>query len=166
MSFISLSILSLNNACANNSSTLKFTGSIEASSCDLDTSDLSSISMPSVTQRDFSGAGSSSGEQTFTVKVSNCPNTVKSAQLSVSGNADKTNPSYLAIDTGENMASGIAIQLIAQGTGLAVNTGKSIPRVITNGGATFDMAAVYVATSDTVVSGGVSASAQLNITYS
>ncbi|HEC2037738.1 TPA: type 1 fimbrial protein [Klebsiella oxytoca] len=165
LALTSASIVSVNNAMASDSSTMRFVGSVEASSCDLDTSDLSSISMPSVTQKDFSAKGATSGAQSFTIKVSDCPNTVKKAQLSVSGTADSTDSSLLAIDTGDNMASGLAIALTAQGNPLAINSGKSIPRTVTNGETTFAMTAKYVATSDTVVSGGVSASAQVNITY-
>lgn len=166
MTLAGISVVSMNNAFASNSSAISFVGSIEASSCDLDTSDLSSISMPSVTQKDFSAKGATAGEKSFDIKISDCPNTVKAAQLSVTGTADKTDSSLLAIDSGDNMASGIAIALSVLGTPLSVNTGKSILRTVTDGEATFAMTAKYVATSDTVVSGGVSASAQVNITYS
>lgn len=160
-----MTFMATNSAMAENSSSMRIIGSVVASSCDIDTSDFSNISMPSVTQKDFSGKGATAGEQSFTIKVSDCPNTVKKAQVSVSGTADKSDSSLLAIDSGEGMASGIAIAIGAQGSNLTLNTGKSIPRTVTNGATTFNMSAKYVATSDTVVAGGVSASAQVNVTY-
>lgn len=160
-----LFITSVNNAMAQNSSSMRIIGSVVASSCDIDTSGFSNISMPSVTQKDFTGKGSTAGEQSFEVKVSDCPNTVNSARVSVSGKSDATDANLLAVDTGENMATGIAIGITAQGSQLPVNTGKSIPRQVKNGEATFEMTAKYIATSDVVVSGGVSATAQINVTY-
>ena len=97
-----MSVISLHNAVASDSSTIKFIGSVEASSCDLDTDDMSSISMPPVTQKDFTAKGATSAAQSFTVKISDCPNTVKKAQLSVSGAADSTDSSLLAIDAGDS----------------------------------------------------------------
>ena len=165
LAMASVSLLSVNNAQADNKSSMKFIGVVQASSCDIDASDLSNINMPDVTQKDFSGKGSKSGEQSFTVKISDCPNTVKHAQIGVTGTADKTDSSLLAIDAGDSAAKGIAISLSAQGQKLAVNTAKSVPLPVKNGAASFSMTAQYVATSDEVVSGAVTATAQASITY-
>lgn len=86
-----VSVIGMHNAMAESASNLRFIGAVTASSCDIDTSSLSNVSLPSVTQKDFSGEGVSAGEQQFSVRVSGCPNAIKTAALKVSGTADKTN---------------------------------------------------------------------------
>lgn len=161
-----MSVIGMHSAMAESASNMRFIGAVQASSCDVDTSSLSDIRMPSVTQKDFSGQGVTAGEQQFSVRVSGCPNALKTAALKVSGTADKTNKDLLAIDKGEGMAEGIAIQLLANGTNtLGVNTGTTLPQPLKNGETTFNLGARYVATSDIVTSGGVNASAQIGVVY-
>ena len=161
----SMTVLGASSAMAQNSSSLRINGVITASSCDVDTTGLTSVSLPSVTQKDFKGKGSSAGEKHFNISVTECPNTVSAVQVKVSGTADSTDSNLLAIDSGEGMAEGIAIAFGAQGQPLAVNDSVGIPKPVKNGATEFDMTAKYVATSDVVTSGGISASAQINLVY-
>lgn len=161
-----MSVIGMHNAMAESASNMRFIGAVTASSCDIDTSSLSNISLPSVTQKDFSGKGVSAGEQKFSVRVSGCPNAIKTAALKVTGTADKTNEDLLAIDKVDGGAEGIAIQLLANGTNtLRVNTGTTIPQQLKNGETTFNLSARYVAVSDDVTAGAVAAAAQVGIVY-
>lgn len=161
-----MAVIGMHNAMAESASNIRFIGAVQASSCDIDTTSLSNVKLPSVTQKDFSSSGISAGEQQFSVRVSGCPNALKTAALKVTGTADKTNSDLLAIDKGDGMAEGIAIELIANGTNtLSVNTGTTLPQPLKNGETTFNLAARYVAVDDVVTAGGVTASAQVGIIY-
>lgn len=160
-----MSVLSMHNAMADNTSSMRFTGAVTVSACDIDTSGFSNVNLPSVTQKDFSGAHSVAGEQSFSVKISGCPNTIKKASLRVTGTADSQDSALLAIDQGEGMATGVAIQLLSAGSALNINSDSTGLHTLSNGETTFDLTARYVAVSDTVVAGGVTASAQIDMTY-
>lgn len=160
-----MSFLGMHNAMAENTSSMRFTGAITVSGCDVDTGGFSNVNLPSVTQKDFSGVHSVAGEQTFSVKISGCPGTIKKASLRVRGTADSTDKTLLAVEAGEGLATGIAIQLLSGGAPLYINSGYSRLKSLKNGGATFDLTARYVAVSDNVVAGGVAASAQVDMFY-
>lgn len=160
-----MSVFSINHAMAENTSSMRFIGAVTVSACDIDTSGFSSVNMPSVTQKDFTGAHTVAGAQNFSVKISGCPNTVKKAKLRVTGTADSDSPDLLAIDKSDGMATGIGIQILSAGAPLHINSGSTDLHTLNNGETTFDLTARYVAVKDVVVAGGVAASAQIDMTY-
>uniref|UniRef100_UPI00292BC236 fimbrial protein n=1 Tax=unclassified Enterobacter TaxID=2608935 RepID=UPI00292BC236 len=77
---------------------------------------------------------------------------------------DSSDPSILALSTGENTATGVGVQLLYGGKPLQLNQMLNLKNSA-GGQETFPITARYIQTKDKVTAGSANATATLNITY-
>lgn len=125
------------------------------------------VNLGKVAKTAFTGAGSTAAATRFTLQLTNCPETVKSASVKFDGTAENGDTSVLALTRVEGMATGVGIQL-------SDNTNTVLPLYTASREYTLkpgsddnnlDFIARYIATSETVTPGPANSTASFTINY-
>ncbi|EFE10418.1 fimbrial protein [Citrobacter youngae] len=145
---------------------IKFTGSLTADACKVDTTSADqTVSMGKVAISAFTdGQGTKASPTKFSLKLTDCPDTVTSAVVKFDGNADASNTDLLALDS-DSDAAGVGIE-IADNTGAAIpihQASTAYPLAV--GDNTLEFVARYVSDTATVTAGAANATSDFTINY-
>jgi len=144
---------------------VNFTGEIIAASCTVTGTSGSDVDvvLGKINKSALSTVGSTAAATSFSIGLSSCDSSVKSAQVHFDGTADGNNNSLLKVN---GTAKGVAIGLYESDGSTAINLfAKTKALDIASGKGTFNFVAKYVATSSTVNVGDANASATFTISY-
>ncbi|ELC7203506.1 fimbrial protein [Enterobacter hormaechei] len=146
--------------------TIHFTGSITDQTCSVDSGSKNlPVELGNVAQTALSGgAGTKAAPTRFTLSVSDCPDTVTSANVKFDG-VNASNASLLALDDDAGAATGVGIE-IADENGMPIPLQTASPDYpLAPGANTLDFVARYVSTSDTVTTGPANGTSEFTIIY-
>lgn len=144
---------------------INFTGEITDTACEVvnTVSSPLAVTLGKVSKSAFVGAGSTAAATRFTLKLSGCPDGLNTASVKFDGTSVAGDNSVLALTAGG--AAGVGIQLSDSNQNkLPLNT-DSASYSVTDGSASMDFVARYVATSATVTAGAANAVANFTINY-
>lgn len=167
-----LSALAMVAACAAGSAlasdgTIHFTGNITDQTCKVDTGSQNlPVNLGSVAQSALNGSkGMRAAPTKFTISVSECPETVTSANVKFDGTSDTDDQSLLALDSGTGIATGVGIQ-IADKNGATIPLHSASPDyALAEGANTLDFVARYVSTGPAVSTGTANGTSEFTIIY-
>ncbi|HFZ8995711.1 TPA: fimbrial protein [Citrobacter freundii] len=148
--------------------TVNITGSIYASSCDVDSS---SQNQP-VTIGDFSASGFSKvgdvqGKKEFSIKLDNCTSGIAGTTITFSGTNDTDNTQLLALNNAgsSGMATGVGIEILDQDSvQLPINT-ESKQYALAAGDNSLTFYLSYMATKIPVTAGDASSVMYFDLSY-
>lgn len=147
--------------------TINFKGSITDQTCTVDAGsqnlnvDLGKVSKTALN----GGAGMKAAPTRFTLSLSACPDTVKTANVKFDGKADSTNPNLLALDTGTGIATGVGIEIADKnGTAIPMFTASTDYNLV-EGANSLNFVARYVSTGTSVGTGTANGTSQFTINY-
>lgn len=148
--------------------TITFNGRVLAKSCVIQNSGSIDVDLPWVYTTALANAGDTTGDTDFSISISGCDTALTSAQAFFSGTSINDSTNRLTLDAGG--ASGVEIELL-NGNGDPVLLGQSSAALqesqvfpMTNGGATLEYTARYVATGS-VSPGAANSSVQFTMIY-
>jgi type 1 fimbria pilin len=137
---------------------------VTQTACNVTTQNLS-FGIGNVTADYFTAIGTTSQENSTQNLGLNCDVGANiNVTLNGTQNPDSTDPSVLALSGGTNVATGVGVQLLYNGTPLKLNNLLNL-KTSAGGQETFPITARYIQTKDTVTAGSANATATLNITY-
>ncbi|ECG8590417.1 fimbrial protein [Salmonella enterica subsp. salamae] len=149
--------------------TVNITGSIYASSCDVDSSSQNQpVNIGDFSASGFTNVGDVQGKKAFSIILDNCTAGIEGATITFGGDADGSNTKLLALsDTSSNggMASGIGIEILDKDSAqLPINTAsKQYP--LSAGNNTLNFYLSYMATSIPVTAGNASSVMYFDLSY-
>ncbi|MEI9535413.1 fimbrial protein [Moellerella wisconsensis] len=164
----STSIFVINNSLASDG-TIDFTGEIIDSACELAAgSDALKVNLGKVSKSALPGVGSTAAATKFTIKLINCPATVKAASVKFDAESYAGDDQVIELKKVKDGATGVGIQ-ITDDTNIVVplfTTSKSY-NLKTGSGIenNLDFRARYIAKSSTVTAGPANANATFTINY-
>jgi len=115
--------------------TINFTGNITSAACKVDTNSASqTVALGNVSSSAFGAAGTTAAPTTFSINLTNCPTTVTSASTKFDGPANGTNPSLVALSSGQT-ATGVGVAIYENDSSTLIPVGKaSAPKAISTTG--------------------------------
>lgn len=159
-----LSAVSMNAANAADG-TITFTGNIIAQTCEVNGAVPGDIpvTLGDYTTGEFNGSGSTAGNETITMALTNCPTTVNNVSILFGGTADGDNADLLAV---ERTGAGVGIGIYeSNGSTIIPINNSSANIALANGVGNASFIAKYVATATAVTEGAANATAQYTIQY-
>ncbi|WP_034948041.1 fimbrial protein [Erwinia oleae] len=152
---------------------VRFTGSITDASCNIDTESASQVvDLGKWAGNYFTAAGTATTKTPFHIKVQDCPESVTSVAVLFDGNHDATDKNLLAIDAGENAATGIAIELYEANQSEKISVGSISEAYPVNAGsndndgsADLTFYADYRSIAENVTAGDANGVANFNMIY-
>ncbi|NIF20388.1 fimbrial protein [Pantoea sp. Acro-835] len=146
--------------------TINFTGNITEDACTITASTVKqTIALGTISNKAFSATGSSSPTR-FGITLSACPASMTTAKVKFGGNGDKDEPKLLAITTGQDAATGVAIGFYEEsGKFLPINAESASKALSDSADTTFNFVTKYVATTKTMTAGEANAVANFTIVY-
>lgn len=151
-----------------NDGTINFTGEVLDAACSVDVgaSSALSVSLGQVQKTAFSGPGSTADATKFTLKLSNCPDTITKATVKFDGTAYSGDNTVLALTTGTGVATGVGIQLMdATNTVVPLFTDSSAYTLVKDDENDLDFYARYIQKDASVSAGKADATASFTIAY-
>jgi len=152
--------------------TVQVNGGILSQSCNISSQDLiKNVNFPDLNPKDFSQAGTTSAEQSVSIRLENCTGNVNNTTYKFSGEADETDTTLLKIvgkgGTSEGiLATGLAIEILdANKKKVALNTIQALNKIITSTTYTLDFYLRYKSTKNSIGSGDASSIVYLDIYY-
>lgn len=152
--------------------TVHLNGGVLAQSCNVSSNDLiKNINFPDLNPGDFKSIGSTSIEQSVSVRLENCTGNVNNMSYQFSGEADIDDPSLLKIsgkgETSENIiSSGLAIEILNKNKKkIALNSKVTLDDIITSSTYNLIFYLRYKSTTNNVSSGDASSVVYLDIYY-
>lgn len=147
---------------------VNITGTINDNTCTLSPDSQNfTVTLGTVSNRQFYQAGDGSAWQAFSINLENCGSTASGVTVSFSGTADALNPDLLALSSSADAAAGVGIGIYnADKTPIALE-GLSELQAVLPGEASVHLHfyARYVADGGTVSAGEANASATFILTY-
>ncbi|WP_337264089.1 MULTISPECIES: fimbrial protein [unclassified Serratia (in: enterobacteria)] len=149
--------------------TINFTGSVIDQACEVNGgSNTLTVTMGNVAKSALAVPGNTAAATAFTLNVKNCPSTTDgNVQVSFDGKNVDGNTEVLALTNAgtPGVAKGVGIQLYDKSQNkLPLNT-ASTTYALSNGDATLDFVARYIATNATVEAGSADAAVNFTIIY-
>lgn len=149
---------------------LQLSGTIVSPSCVVSViSQNQTVPIGDFSVSDFKSVGSVSALKEFTINITGCSSSVTGAKVTISGEADPTNSSLLALsDTGGGggMATGVGVDILDSGLmSIPINTTDRIEYPLHAGSNTMNFALRYKATVVPVTAGNASAVLYFDLTY-
>jgi P pilus assembly protein, pilin FimA len=148
---------------------VNFTGEIIEQSCKVvnNPSNPLNVNLGKVAKAAFTGAGSTAAATKFTLQLTDCPDTVKTAAVKFDGTAVKGDTKVLALTEGSGVATGVGIQLSDDSnTVLPLYTAsKAYPLKSGKDSNNLDFIARYIATAKDVTPGPANSTASFTINY-
>lgn len=121
-----LTIFSVNAAtCPSNSCNLTVTGTVTATSCDVETTSQNiTVPLGDVGIGTFQSVGDASQAKSFSIRLKDCSDTVTGAKIIFQGTADSNNSSLLELTQKAGVATGVGVEILQGDTGssIALNT--------------------------------------------
>lgn len=147
---------------------VNFTGTIILNGCDVtaDTKD-QTVDLGKIAVSSFPAAGATAGSKQFSLKLTNCPDTVSAATVRFDGVQVPGDNSILALTEDAGVATGVGIQ-IADNQNKVINLYQdSSAYSLASGSAvnTLNFVARYISTADTVTAGPANAVSNFTIAY-
>lgn len=149
--------------------TVNFTGSIIADACKVDDASKSmNVDLGQVAATSFTKNGDKASPTAFSIKLTDCPDSLKAAMVKFDGTPDTVNANLLKIDASSdptNDAKSVAIEIAERdGQQIPLHTASKAV-TIANGAATLPFVARYVATADAVNAGLANGTSQFTVNY-
>ncbi|WP_337262913.1 MULTISPECIES: fimbrial protein [unclassified Serratia (in: enterobacteria)] len=146
---------------------INFIGAITDDACTVvnNVSSPLNVTLGTISSSAFNGAGSTAAQTKFTLALSNCPATVTSSQVKFDGIADANVSSILALTQEAGVATGVGIQLVDNKNVVIPLYTASSAYPLQAGVNSFDFAARYYATDNTVTAGPANATSNFTIIY-
>ncbi|KAA5928098.1 fimbrial protein [Pantoea sp. Bo_2] len=140
---------------------------VTALGCSLSSSDNLNVDLGNVPSRNFSGIGSTSGAKDFNVNLECDAGTNVNVNMSGTQSADSTDSSVLALTSAGStgVSSGIGVQVLYNGTPLALNSDVVLGTSVAGGATTYTFSARYIQTLSKITAGTANTIATLNISY-
>jgi len=150
--------------------TINFTGEVLETACSVNfgADNKLNVILGKISKNSFASASETSAATKFTIKLKNCPESLKSATVKFDGKVDSTNNSYLALTSGENVAQGIAVALYDSSQNLLPMMTSSDNYNLTNDSENnLDFYARYISTTDaeSIKAGLANATSTFSIIY-
>ncbi|QIB19484.1 type 1 fimbrial protein [Escherichia coli] len=146
---------------------LSFTGEITDQVCTVKQPDNQIINLGKISSKAFNGAGDTAGSTSFSIQLTDCPDSVKSVNVKFDGNPDNGNPEIIALTKDKKSASGVGVQ-ITDKYSKVVSLGVPTRNFNIEPGSTInnlDFFASYIANGQDVKPGLANATASFTITY-
>lgn len=148
---------------------INFTGEIIEQSCKVinNPSNPLNVNLGKVAKTAFTGAGSTAAATKFTLQLTDCPETVKTANVKFDGTAVKGDSKVLALTEGSDVANGVGIQLSDDSNTILplYTASKAYPLKSGKNANNLDFIARYIATSKEVTPGPANSTASFTINY-
>lgn len=149
---------------------VNFTGEIIDAACQVTNSPANplEVNLGKVAKSAFTGAGSTASATKFTLQLTDCPDTVSSAQVKFDGTPVTGDNGVLALTQGVGVAEGVGIQLADDSnTVLPLFTASKSYALQSGAGVVndLDFVARYIATAATVTAGPANSTANFTINY-
>lgn len=144
-----------------------FQGSLSSDSCSINTSDANQeVNLGSVASATFHSAGDKSEAISFSINMTNCPETMSSTQMKFDGKSDQNNTDLLAIDS-ESSAQFVGIGIEeSDGTLLPLHMASKTTDIDKNSHSVqMVYQARYIATSEAVSPGVANGVSQFSVNY-
>ncbi|WP_435928953.1 type 1 fimbrial major subunit FimA [Dryocola sp. BD613] len=154
-----------------NGGTIHFQGDLVNAACSVSTkSDGQIVNLGQYRTAAFTKAGDTSAQIPFTIVLNDCDSTVAAtAAAAFSGQADATDPTLLAVSSGDNSttATGVGIQILDQASKALPPDGATFSTAhnLTDGVNTLPFTARYKATAATATAGKANADATFVMKY-
>ncbi|EHS88828.1 TPA: fimbrial protein [Klebsiella oxytoca] len=111
--------------CPSNSCNLTVTGTVTATSCDVETTSQNiTVPLGDVSIGTFQSVGDTSQAKSFSIHLKDCSDSVSGAKVTFQGNADPDNTALLQLTQKEGAATGVGVEIL-QGnaeSSIALNT--------------------------------------------
>lgn len=157
---------------ANAADNLKFTGTIVASACDVDTSSANQdVTIGQFSPADFPTVGTTTAAAKFNIKLKDCSADIAGSKVLFSGTSDNSDQTLLALsDTGKGtegkMATGIGVQILdANQNPISINNSDSDVYPLVEGDNTLDFYLRYKSTKTDVTAGDATAVMYFDMNY-
>lgn len=157
---------------ANAADNLKFTGTIVASSCDVDTSSANQdVTIGQFSPADFPTVGTTTAAAKFNIKLKDCSAGITGSKVLFSGTSDSSDPTLLALsNTGKGtegkMATGIGVQILdANQNPVSINNTDSNVYPLVEGNNVLDFYLRYKSTKTDVTAGDATAVMYFDMKY-
>lgn len=169
MAFIALWLLGPEAAfAADNPNSITVSGTIQNTSCTVSTGTADqTVFLGDISSKQFYQAGASSLPMQFTIDLQNCTGSMSGVTVTFNGQPDNTDPSLLALDSGDYAASGLGIAILdVNRTLIPLNNPSSNYAIdINDTDNQLVFYAQYRSTASTVNSGSATATATFDLTY-
>lgn len=145
-----------------------FSGGVVNAACAVDTnSEAQTVEMGQIRTNEFTGTGSWSDPQPFSIVLKDCDTTISQrVGISFDGTTDAKEPDILAVSGGAGVASGIGIGIFDnQGNQIIPNAQAQAITTIEDSTTTLNFIAKYRSTSNNVLPGKADAETWFTLTY-
>lgn len=147
--------------------TINFTGNVTDTACTVDTASANqTVKLGTVAVSSFAAAGATAAPTRFSINLTNCPATAKTANIRFDGPVASGNSSILSLSSGQT-AGNLGVGLYQQDSTTLIPIGSSTPSVTltTTGTNTLTFIAKYYAISTPVGVGTANATATFTVSY-
>jgi type 1 fimbria pilin len=151
---------------------LKFTGTIVATPCDVDTSSTNQdVTIGQFSPADFPSVGTTTAAVKFNIKLKDCNKSITGSKVLFSGTSDNSDPTLLALsNTGKGtegkMATGIGVQILdANQNPISINNSDSDVYPLIEGDNILNFFLRYKSTKTDVTAGDATAVMYFDMNY-
>ncbi len=153
---------------ADNPNSITVSGTIQNTSCTVSTDTANqTVFLGDISSKQFYQSGASSQPVQFIVDLQNCTGSMSGVTVTFNGQTDSVDPSLLALDSGDNAASGLGIAILdVNRTLIPLNNPSSNYAIdINDTDNQLVFYAQYRSTASTVNAGSTAATATFDLTY-
>lgn len=146
---------------------INFVGSITDDACTVvnDVSNPLTVTLGKVSSSAFTTGSMTTAATKFSIKLTNCPASVTSAQVTFDGTADNNDSTILKLTEETGVATNVGIQLVDKSQAVLPLYTPSTSYALNTGDNDLDFVARYLATSLPVGAGPANATSNFTITY-
>ncbi|WP_367672582.1 fimbrial protein [Serratia symbiotica] len=146
---------------------INFIGNVTDTACVISTSSASqTVNLRSVSAKNFSAAGSTASATRFDIKLTDCPDSVTSANVHFDGPTHPANSTILALNSDQTATNvGVAIYEHDGVTQIPIDTASADVKLSPAATNTLEYVAKYYATEVPVTAGTANANASFTIAY-
>lgn len=146
---------------------INFVGAITDDACTV-TNNMSNpltVTLGTVSSKAFTAAGSTAAPTKFTIALTDCPDTAKSAKVKFDGTSDSNVNTILALTQDVGVAKNVGIQLADNNNTVIPLYTASPSYTLTEGDNNLDFVARYYATAANVTAGPANSTSNFTIIY-
>lgn len=146
---------------------VKFEGKLTTEACQVvnNMSNPAEVQLGKVGYTAFKGVGTTASATSFVLTLKDCPPTVNNAFVKFDGTSATSDNSSLALTTGADVATGVAVQISDASSNVLPLRVSSQAYALGAGDNNLNFVARYVAIADTVTPGSANAVTTFDITY-
>ncbi len=167
MSVLAAGMVAAMGANAEDTGTISVSGTFLATACQIDAESIAApIALGDISSATFANVGDTSLKQPFSIRVTDCPDSVANVMMAANGTKDSTNQDLLALGA-DSIAHGLGIGIYNNDDTLIKMGNTSAPVVIATEthDATIQLKAAAVSTSTSVSGGSISANTNFVLSY-